>query len=134
MPRQGFKEKNRSENYRRTRWTSPEVLRDGAMTGAILETYVVGEILKSYCHNGLEPPLWFYRDDDQNEIDLVIEKDGALHPVEIKRSAAPSLSDCAAFRLLEKLRKNAGLGAVICLRPERAPLSRAVVSIPVCEI
>jgi predicted AAA+ superfamily ATPase len=106
----------------------------GSMAGAILETYVVGEILKSYYHNGEEPAMYFYRDMDQKEIDIVLEQDGTLYPVEIKRNATPSLGDYRNFKQLEKLGKKLGLGAVLCLRQERIALSREVVSIPVWEI
>ena len=104
------------------------------MAGAILETYVVGEILKSYLHNGVEPTLWLYRDKNQNEVDIVIEQDGTLYPIEIKKTARPGLNDYGSFKKLIKLQKPIGLGAVLCLKPERIPLSREVVSIPIWEI
>jgi predicted AAA+ superfamily ATPase len=106
----------------------------GSMAGAILETYIVGEILKSYYHNGREPTIYFYRDADQREIDIIIEDNGVLYPVEVKKSANPGLKDCSSFGLLLRLNKKVGLGAIVCLQPERIPLSREVVSIPVWEI
>jgi predicted AAA+ superfamily ATPase len=117
-----------------TKWLTPESLMKGAMAGAILETYVVGEILKSYLHNGREPAVYFYRDANQNEVDLVLEENGTLYPIEIKKTANPGLDDCRSFKELEKLQKKVGLGAVLCLKDERMPLSRDVVSIPVWEI
>jgi predicted AAA+ superfamily ATPase len=117
-----------------TKWLTPESLLNGAMTGAILETYVIGEILKSYLHNGREPFMYLYHDADQKEIDIVIEQDGTLYPIEIKKTANPGLDDCQNFKGINKLQKKVGLGAVICLQPERIALSREVVSIPVWEI
>jgi len=117
-----------------TKWLTPDSLMNGAMAGAILETYVIGEILKSYLHNGIEPVMWMYRDANQNEIDIVLEQNGTLYPIEIKRSMNPSLSDCRNFRELEKLNKKIGLGAVLCLKDERLALSREIVSIPIWEI
>ncbi len=117
-----------------TKWPTPETLMKGSMAGAMLETYVVGEILKSYYHNGREPGMWLYRDANQNEVDLVLEEAGTLYPVEIKKTANPGLDDCRGFRELGKLRKKVGLGAVLCLKQERTPLSRGVVSIPVWEV
>ena len=76
----------------------------------------------------------FYRDANQHEIDIVLEEDGTLYPVEIKKTASPGLSDYKSFRELEKLKKKVGPGAVICLKGERIALSREVVSIPVWEI
>jgi predicted AAA+ superfamily ATPase len=106
----------------------------GAMDGAILETYAVSEILKSYLHNGKEPLMYFYRDADQKEIDILLEENGTLYPVEIKKTASPQENYCANFKLISKLNKKAGLGAIICLQPERIPINRNVVSIPVWEI
>lgn len=117
-----------------TRWPTPETLMSGSMAGAILETYVVGEILKSYYHNGREPKMWLYRDANQNEVDLVLEEAGTLYPVEIKKTANPNPGNFQSFRELTKLQKKIGLGAVICLKPGRIPLSREVVSIPAWEV
>lgn len=96
------------------------------MSGAILETFVVMEIVKSYWNCGIEAPLYFYRDKEKNEIDIIIEADGMLHPVEIKKAANPSKQDIRHFKLLESPSRKRGQGAVICLASERAPLSRDV--------
>jgi predicted AAA+ superfamily ATPase len=117
-----------------TRWTSPETLMNGAMAGHILETYVIGEILKSYLHNGKEPLISFYRDFNQNEIDILLEENGTLYPIEIKKTANPDLSDIKVFSQIEKLGKKTGTGAILCFKDERIPLSREIVSIPVWEI
>ena len=117
-----------------TKWLTPDSLMMGAMAGSILETYAVGEILKSYLHNGREPAMYFYRDANQNEVDVVLEENGTLYPIEIKKTASPGLNDYKSFRELEKLKKKVGLGALLCLKRERIPLSREVVSIPVWEI
>jgi predicted AAA+ superfamily ATPase len=114
-----------------TRWSSPETLESGAMSGAILETYMMSEILKSYWHNGVAPHVYFYRDRDQKEIDFLIEKDGKLYPVEFKRSAHPSFNATKNFKELKELGRLIGSGAVICLKETEAPLSRDVMSIPV---
>ena len=117
-----------------TRWLTPETLMNGAMSGAILETYVVGEIVKSYLHNGIEPAIWMYRDANQNEVDIILEQNGSLYPIEIKKSMNPGPADCKSFRELIKLKKNIGPGAILCLKPERLPISREAVSIPIWEI
>ncbi len=109
-----------------TGWTSPETLEAGAMNGAMLETHVVMEIVKSFWHRGLEAPIYFYRDKEKNEIDVVIEANGFLHPVEIKKTANPSLKDIRHFRMLDNSRLKRGRGAVICLASERLPLTRDV--------
>lgn len=114
-----------------TRWPDAASLESGAMSGAMLETWVLGEILKSYWHNGLEAPLYFYRDADQQEVDLVIETAGSLFPVEIKKTASPSHNSKRHFAVLEKLGKPMGPGAVLCFVARHIPLSQQVVAIPV---
>ena len=116
------------------KWFSPESLMMGAMAGPMLETYAVGEILKSYFHNGREPAIYLYRDRNQNEIDMVLEENGTLYPVEIKKTTNPGSDDYQNFKELAKLKKKIGLGAVLCLKSERIALTREVVSIPLWEI
>jgi hypothetical protein len=114
-----------------TQWSTPESLESGAMSGAILETYMLAEILKSYWHNGKTPHFYFYRDRDQKEIDLLIEQDGWLYPIEFKKSASPSLNAARNFLSLGKLGCLVGPGAVVCLKLKDILLSRTVAAIPV---
>ena len=114
-----------------TGWDSPKTLESGAMNGAIFETYVFAEILKSYWNNGKSPNIYFYRDKDQREIDFVFEYNGKLYPVEVKKTATPSLASIKSFSVLENLKKPIGEGAVICLYKELFPLNRDVNLIPI---
>ncbi len=114
-----------------TRWSTPQALEAGAMTGAILETYIFTEILKSYWHNGLSPQVYFYRDRDQYEVDLLIEQDGMLYPVEFKKSANPSKQSLKNFSVLHKLKQPIGPGAILCLKETDTPLSREVTATPI---
>jgi len=114
-----------------TRWPSPEALEAGAMSGSILETYLLTEILKSYWHTLKSPYFYYYRDQDQREIDLLIEEGDTLYPVEFKKTATPSRTASKHFPALNKLGRKIGHGAVICLRNEDIPLSREVDAIPV---
>lgn len=100
-----------------TRWNTPDVLKNGAMAGAFFETFVISEIIKSYYNKGiLELPLYFYRDKDMNEIDLLIEESGTLYPIEMKKHADPSKKDIEAFGALDNLPNvNRGAGGVVCL-------------------
>jgi predicted AAA+ superfamily ATPase len=113
-----------------TKWSSPESLEAGSMSGAMLETWAVAEILKSYWHNGKEAPLYFYRDTDQKEIDLLIESDDVIYPIEIKKTATPSTQASKAFVAATYLGKTVGPGAVLCLAPRDVPLSASVTAIP----
>ena len=100
-----------------TRWTTPDVLKNGAMAGAFFESFVISEIIKSYYNKGvIEPPLYFYRDRDMNEIDLLIEENGTLYPLEMKKHADPKRKDIDAFDLLDRISgMQRGPGGVICL-------------------
>lgn len=100
-----------------TKWNTPDVLKNGAMAGAFFENFVISEIVKSYYSKGVvEPPLYFYRDKEMNEIDLLIEKDGILYPLEMKKHADPKKKDMDAFDLLDKIPGiKRGPGGVICL-------------------
>jgi predicted AAA+ superfamily ATPase len=113
-----------------TGWDSVKVLKNGAMNGAILETYVISEILKSYWHNGKQAKIYFYRDKNQKEIDLIIEQNDTLYPIEIKRTATPTKDDVKNFNALKLFKKNIGLGTIICLIDNPIPLTKDVVAMP----
>ena len=98
-----------------TRWSSPEVAESGAMSGALLENYTVSEIMKSYQNAGLEPYLYFYRDRDAKEIDVILEGDGRLCPLEIKKTATPDKRLTRVFGVIEKGPLQLGTGAVLCM-------------------
>lgn len=113
-----------------TSWNTPQVLCDGAMSGAFFETWCVSELLKSYLHNGQEPPFFYFRDKDKHEIDLLIEYNGALHPIEIKKSASPKSSDISAFRLLKQYQMPIGKAALISMNPDILMLTESCRTIP----
>jgi hypothetical protein len=104
-------------------WASPGTLEAGAMSGSILETWVVTELLKSYWHTGRRPPFYHYRDKDQREIDLLILLDGVLYPLEIKKTDSPGREDVRHFGTLERLQTPVGPGGVICLAEQSLPLT-----------
>jgi predicted AAA+ superfamily ATPase len=106
-----------------TRWPSADQLRDGHMGGAFFESFVVGEILKSYANQGREPPLYYYRDRDGREIDLLIWQNGTLYPLEIKKHANPDKDHIRAFQVLEGFPGfKRGSGGLICMYPELTTL------------
>lgn len=113
-----------------TAWSSPETLEAGAMSGAIFETYVVAEILKSWWHNGKQAPLYYYRDKDKKEIDLLVIVDQTIHPVEIKKTSIPSKDAVRHFSVLDHLKKNIGTGALICMSGDAIPVKDNVQAIP----
>ncbi|MBQ7626577.1 MAG: DUF4143 domain-containing protein, partial [Rhodocyclaceae bacterium] len=117
-------------------WTSPRVARDGAMSGALFETFVVAEILKSYFNDGRNANnVFFYRDERKREIDLVIRDGMTLHPVEIKKSASPQAADVRTFSVLEGMENTqVGAGAVICQTERAYSLRENVRAVPLTEI
>lgn len=117
-----------------TDWSSPETLEAGAMAGHIFETWCFAEILKSYRNCGRRPALSFYRDFDQVEIDLVIERDGILYPVEFKKSADPGRESARHFAKLEKFGKPLGMGAVVCMVRDCQALTRTCKLIPAASL
>jgi len=114
-----------------TEWSSPETLSSGALRGAIFETYVFVEILKSWWHHLRTPHLYFYRDRDGKEIDFLFEQDQTLYPVEVKLGATPKKAWVRHFQVLEKLKHKIGPGAVISLCREPLPLTQYHSALPI---
>lgn len=117
-----------------TRYSSPEILANGAINGAILENYVVAEIRKTYMSCGKECLMWYYRDKDSSEIDLVVESDGELHPLEVKRSVNPGTELIRAFAILDKGSVPRGVGAILCMRPELSAIDARHLIVPIWMI
>ena len=117
-----------------TKYTTPEILESGAINGAILENYVVSEIRKTYQNEADDCLLWYYRDKDSNEIDLVIECNGKVHPMEIKRSVNPGSEIVNAFKILDKGTVPRGKGAILCMRPELSAVDSDNYIVPVWMI
>jgi predicted AAA+ superfamily ATPase len=116
-----------------TKWNTPEVLEVGAMSGAFFETFVVAEVLKSYYNAGiLEPSLYYYRDKDGKEIDLLIDVNGFVHPIEIKKTTNPGKEHIKHFSVLENNKNiRVGSGGIICLYDKSVHLQGEHVTIPV---
>lgn len=100
-----------------TGYTDNEVLEKSSYSGAIFETYIISEIIKSYSNNGIDPKryLYFYRDSNQKEIDLLIINNNTVYPVEIKKSSNPGISAIKNFNVVGKFNMNNGNGIVLCL-------------------
>ena len=117
-----------------TKYSSPEILMNGAINGAILENYTVAEIRKTWLNSAKECLLHYYRDKDTNEIDMVIEADGELHPLEIKKSTNPGTELASAFKVLDKGSVPRGAGAILCLREEISAIDRNTFILPIWMI
>ena len=114
-----------------TRWNSPETMEVSAMTGQFFETFVVSEIIKSYYNCGKRPPVFYYRDTDQKEIDLVLEANNTLFPFEIKKSASPDRNVIQRFDILRGTQKQIGTGGIICMTDSVYPINKDNYYVPV---
>ena len=117
-----------------TRWSSPETAMEGAMSGALLENYTVAEIIKTYQNAGQEPFLYYYRDKDAREIDLILERDGKLFPIEIKKMASPSKKLTKVFDLIDKSPLQRGTGAILCMADQLGAFDQNNLIVPISLI
>ena len=129
-----------------TRWLTPETLKNGAMAGAMFETFVINEILKSYSNEGLEYDfnVFYYNGKDKKrkkengeevevdgEIDLILQEDGILYPIEIKMSASPKADMASEFDVLDGVPdKKRGMGVIICLYDKKMYLRENLIALP----
>ena len=122
-----------------TRWLSPETLMNSAVAGNMFETFVVSEILKSYSNEGRDYrfSIFYYRGKDkrssgENEIDLVIQEDGKLYPVEIKMTGNPKADMGAVNQVLDKIPdKKRGTGVILCLINKKTYLRENLIALPI---
>ena len=100
-----------------TKWNTTNVLENGAMSGAFFETFVISEILKSYYNAGiLEPSIYYYRNNDGKEVDVLIEENGKIYPLEIKKTATPSKEHISNFVALNVIKNmEIASGGVVCM-------------------
>ncbi len=125
------------------KWSNPDILERGAMSGAFFESWVFSEIYKSYLNSGKEAPLYYYRDKEKREIDLLIYENGTLCPIEIKKAASPGTEAIRHFKALhpvtgigspdtpEYYKTEIGNGAVICMANELLPADQKNWFVPV---
>ena len=122
-----------------TRWLSSDALKNSAVAGNMFETFMVSEILKSYSNAGMDYRfnVYFYRGKDkttgsENEIDLVIEENGIIYPIEIKMTGNPKASMAAANIILDKVEeKKRGTGIILCLIDKKTYLRENLIALPI---
>lgn len=117
-------------------WNSVEILINASTSGHFLETFVISELIKNKRNNKetLNYGIYFYRDKDQKEIDLIIEKDDIIYPFEIKKTANPKLSMLNNFKILENKNFKIGNGGLLCFYPDTIPLNEKYNSYPISVI
>lgn len=118
------------------KWNSYENLMNSSTSGHYLETFVISELIKNKRNNNnnLNYDIYFYRDKDNKEIDLIIDIDGKIHPFEIKKTANPNKDMIKNFNVLENTNLNVGNGGLICFYPEILPLDEKNKSYPISVI
>lgn len=121
-----------------TKWLTPETIQQGAKSGQFLETFVVSEIIKSFYNAGMEPSIYYYRDTNQKEIDLIVEHGRTLYPVEIKSTANPDKKMASAFNVLrEQLPKDevsVAHGVIINQYPQKLWLAEDLIALPLSYV
>ena len=115
-------------------YTSARELQLGSSSGHFLETFIVSEIIKAYNARGITPNLYYYRDKEKNEIDLIFYKNNKLYPLEIKKAAIPKKEMIKNFRKLEKTKKEIGTGGIICFYDTLTKLDENNYIIPVSNV
>lgn len=111
-------------------WSLPETLEAGAMNGAILETFVFAEVLKSWWNAGKQPQLYYYRDKEGREIDLLIMQDRKIHAVEVKKTGSPRSDIAASIATLDRFKSSVEPAAIVCLYREMLPVRKGVTVVP----
>lgn len=130
-----------------TRWLTPETLKNGAMAGAMFETFVINEILKSFANEGIDYDfeVYYYNGKDKKkktvngvvenvdgEIDLIISENGVLYPIEIKLSSSPKADMASEFDVLDSVPdQKRGTGTIICLYDRKIYLRENLVVLPI---
>ncbi len=117
-----------------TRWSSPEVAQRGAMSGALLENFAVSEMMKTYQNAGRQPYLHYYRDRDAKEIDVILEENGQIFPLEIKKTASPDRRIVRGFGVLNKAPLRIGTSAVLCMADRLSAFDRDNLIVPIWMI
>ena len=104
-------------------WLTRDTLMNGAASGHYFENYVVAELLKNYSYSQSKVNLTYYRDSNAKEIDVLIEENGKIHPLEIKKSANPNRREIKKYEVLEKTGMQTGAGGIICMCEEVIPIN-----------
>jgi len=103
-------------------WLSPETLMNGAASGHCYENYVVMELVKTYSYSKTKANLYYYRDSNAKEIDLFIEENDTIYPIEIKKSANPDKRETKKYSVIDKTSLKRGNGGIVCMCEEVIPI------------
>ncbi len=111
-------------------WLTPDVLRQGAASGHFYENYVVMELVKNYAYAKSKANITYYRDSNAKEIDVFVEENNIVHPLEIKKSANPDKREVKKYTVLDKAELERGNGGIVCMCEEPIPIDEKNCFIP----
>lgn len=111
-------------------WLTPDVLRQGAASGHFYKNYVIMELVKNYAYAKSKANLTYYRDSNAKEIDVFVEENNIIHPLEIKKSAAPDKREVKKYSVLDKAELDRGTGGIVCMCEEPIPIDEKNCFIP----
>lgn len=111
-------------------WLTRDTLMNGAVSGHYFENYVIIELLKNYAYAPSKANLTYYRDSNAKEIDVFVEENGVIHPLEIKKSANPDRREVRKYELLDKVNLERGSGGIVCMCEEVIPIDARNCFIP----
>lgn len=111
-------------------WLTADTLRNGAASGHYYENYVVMELVKNYAYSRSKVNVTYYRDSNAKEIDLFVEENGVIHPLEIKKSASPDRREIKKYSVIDKASLARGNGGIICMCEEPIPIDAENCFIP----
>jgi predicted AAA+ superfamily ATPase len=111
-------------------WTSKEALMNGAVAGKYFENYVVTQIFKNLSYSSSKANLSYFRDSNAKEIDIFVEQNNKIHPLEIKKSASPDAREVKKFDVLVKPSVEQGFGGIVCLCESVVPIDSMNCFIP----
>lgn len=119
-----------------TKWLTPETIQNGAKSGQFFDTFVISQIIKSFTNNGMKPPIYFYRDTNQKEIDVIIEYEQTLYPIEIKTTASPNKKMARHFSVLNNVADDiiVGNGFIINQYPNKLFLAENLIALPISYV
>lgn len=111
-------------------WLTRDTLMNGAASGHFFENYVVIELLKNYSYSKSKANLYYYRDSNAKEIDVFVESNGYVHPLEIKKSASPNRKEVSKYDLLDRASIPRGCGGIVCMCESPLPIDEKNSFIP----
>ena len=111
-------------------WLTRDTLMNGAASGHYYENYVVTELLKNYSYGKAKANLCYYRDSNAKEIDVLVEMNGSVHPLEIKKSASPDRKEVKKYEILDKASIPRGSGGIVCMCEKAVPIDEKNSFIP----